>query len=152
MVKIRKNDPLTPEQRHKCMSSVRSKDTRPERIIRSKLHNKGLRFRKHRTDLPGKPDAAFIKEKIAIFIDGDFWHGYNFKEWKNELPDFWKNKITKNIERDIKNRKELIQMGWRVLQLWEHDVESKPDKIVDDIYQCIKHGDTTKIFEYQINL
>jgi len=86
------------------MSRIKGKDTRPEMKVRSALHKKGLRFRKHVKDLPGKPDIVFPKDKVAVFIDGDFWHGYRFPAWEDKVSDFWKKKITGNRKRDARNR------------------------------------------------
>ncbi|MFN2454863.1 MAG: hypothetical protein ABR577_11650 [Pyrinomonadaceae bacterium] len=78
-------DHLTPEQRLRAMSNVKLKDGSLEMIVRSELHKRGYRFRKHVKSLPGSPDAVFPKEQIAVFIDGDFWHGYRFPAWEHKL-------------------------------------------------------------------
>jgi len=75
--------------------------------VRSELHKRGLRFRKHVKDLPGKPDVVFPTVKVAVFIDGDFWHGYKFPSWEHKVSDFWKQKINKNRERDRRNHRKL---------------------------------------------
>ena len=100
-------DNLTKKQRSYCMSRVKGKDTGIEKAVRSSLHNRGFRFRKHVKDLPGKPDVVFKREKVAVFIDGDFWHGYRFPVWEHKVSDFWKNKIASNRKRDIKNHSKL---------------------------------------------
>lgn len=120
-------DRITPEQRSVLMSKIKSKDTGIEKKIRSALHKQGLRFRLHERTLPGKPDIVFIKKKIAIFVDGDFWHGYRFNAWKNKLPDFWKVKIAINIKRDKNNFNKLRKMGWKVFRIWEHQIEKDFD-------------------------
>lgn len=116
-------DNLTPEQRSYCMSRIKGKDTGLENRVRSELHRRGLRFRKHVKELPGKPDIVFRKAKVAVFIDGDFWHGYRFPSWEHKVSDFWKNKISKNRERDARNHRRLRGMGWSVIRLWQHDIE-----------------------------
>lgn len=93
-------DILTPEQRSYCMSKVRSKDTSPERAVRSALHRLGYRFRKHVKDLPGKPDIVFTRRKVAVFVDGDFWHGFGFESWGGKLSPKWRSKIERNMARD----------------------------------------------------
>lgn len=123
-------DNLTPEQRSYCMSRVKGKDTGLETLVRSELHKRGLRFRKHVKDLPGKPDIVFSKARVAVFIDGDFWHGYRFPSWEHNLSDFWKEKIGKNRERDQRNFKKLRKMGWKVVRIWQHQVKN-------DFYGCI---------------
>jgi DNA mismatch endonuclease (patch repair protein) len=131
-------DFLTPEQRSDLMSRVRAKDTEPERIIRSALHKRGLRFRKHRKDLPGKPDIVFVSAKVVVFVDGDFWHGYEFDKWKEDLSSFWRKKISDNIKRDQRNFKRLRKTGWRVIRIWEHDIEKHLDIVVDEIAAVVK--------------
>jgi len=115
------------------MSRVRSKDTDLERIIRSELHKLGYRFRKHVKDLPGKPDIVFPKQKVAVFIDGDFWHGYRFPAWKHKVPEFWQKKIGDTRQRDKRNFAKLRRMGWVVMRLWQHEIKNEPDLCVTRI-------------------
>ncbi|RMF45189.1 MAG: very short patch repair endonuclease [Deltaproteobacteria bacterium] len=124
-------DNLTLEQRSYCMSRIKGKDTGLELRVRSELHRRGYRFRKHVKELPGKPDVVFTKAKVAVFIDGDFWHGYRFTAWEHKVSDFWKQKINKNRERDRRNHKKLKEMGWTVIRLWQHDLER-------DFQECIE--------------
>ena len=121
-------DNLTPEQRSRCMSRVKNKDTDIETLVRSALHKKGFRFRKHVKELPGAPDIVFTKAKVAVFVDGDFWHGYRFPQWEHKVSDFWKKKIQKNRDRDQKNFAKLRKMGWKVIRLWKHDVKQNFDE------------------------
>ena len=93
-------DNLTPEQRHYCMSRIKAKDTSIETRVRSALHRRGYRFRKHAKNLPGTPDVVFTKAQVAVFIDGDFWHGYGFDAWSHKLSTPWHDKILTNIQRD----------------------------------------------------
>ncbi len=123
-------DHLTPEQRFRAMSRVKLKDGSLETIIRSELHRRGYRFKKHVKTLPGSPDAVFPKEKIAVFIDGDFWHGYRFPAWEHKLKDFWKEKIKANRRRDQKNFRKLRRMGWRVIRLWQHDIKRDSESCI----------------------
>src|SRR5665811_945464 len=104
-------DNLTPSQRSFCMSRVKGKDTGIERAVRSELHRRGLRFRKHVSSLPGKPDVVFTKARVIVFIDGDFWHGYRFPAWEEKISDFWKTKIGRTRERDAKNHRKLRREG-----------------------------------------
>lgn len=114
-------DKLTPKQRSKNMSAVKSKDTKPEMFVRRSLHALGFRFRLHRRDLPGKPDIVFPSRRAVIFVNGCFWHGHTCKA--GELPttrrDFWEEKIDKNRERDTRNIDALRNAGWNVLTVWE---------------------------------
>ena len=116
-------DNLTREQRSYCMSRVKGKDTGLETRVRSELHKRGFRFRKHVKELPGKPDVVFTKAGVAVFLDGDFWHGYGFSTWQDTVSPFWKGKIAKTIERDRKYDRQLHEMGWTVLRLWQHEIE-----------------------------
>lgn len=118
-----RKDPLTPSERSYCMSKVRSKDTDLEVAVRCALHRQGYRFRKHVDSLPGKPDIVFPTERVAVYVDGDFWHGYRFPEWAPSVTPFWQEKIAKNRQRDQRNFRKLRRWGWRVIRLWQHDVE-----------------------------
>lgn len=115
-------DNLTPEQRRRAMSRVRQKDTDLEIVVRSSLHKQGYRFRKHVKSLPGKPDIVFPRVKVAVFVDGDFWHGYRLSRWEHKLSDFWQKKIARNRERDQKNFRRLRRMGWCVIRIWKHEI------------------------------
>lgn len=130
-------DNLTPEQRQYCMSRIRGKDTKLEIRVRSALHRKGFRFRKHMRELPGKPDVVFTAAKIAVFIDGDFWHGYKFQSWEHKVSDFWKKKISENRNRDINNTRLLQDMGWQVIRLWEHDINDDLEGSINRITSAI---------------
>jgi DNA mismatch endonuclease (patch repair protein) len=131
-------DKLTPEQRSHCMSRVKNKDTDLEILVRSELHKRGLRFRKHLKDLPGKPDIVFTKAKVAVFVDGDFWHGYRFPLWRDTLSPFWQAKIAKNRERDRRNFAELRRMGWTVVRVWKHDVKTDLNGVVRKIITSVQ--------------
>lgn len=130
-------DNLTPEQRSFCMSRVKGKDTGLEVRVRSELHRRGLRFRKHVKDLPGRPDVVFTKAKVAVFIDGDFWHGYRFPVWEHKLSDSWRLKIAKNRERDRKNHRKLRAMGWTVIRLWQHELERDFEGCIERIVTAV---------------
>jgi len=105
------------------MSRVRNRDTDLEGIVRSELFKRGWRFRKHVSSLPGTPDIVFAKQGVAVFIDGDFWHGYRFPAWQGRLPIFWVKKIQKNRARDRRNFAKLRRLGWRVTRLWQHEIQ-----------------------------
>lgn len=113
--------------RSRMMSKIRGKNTKPEKIIRSALHQEGYRFRLHRKDLPGSPDIVLPKYQATVFVNGCFWHGHEcplFK-WPKTRENFWREKITKNIQRDQKNYAELAQLGWKVCIIWECSVRGK---------------------------
>ena len=130
-------DNLTKQQRSYCMSRVKGKDTGLEKAVRSELHKKGYRFRKHVKNMPGKPDIVFVKAKLVVFLDGDFWHGYRFPQWKNTLPAFWKKKIGETRERDQRNFAKLRRMGWQVIRIWEHSIKNDLDAVVTKIYEAV---------------
>lgn len=134
-------DVLSPEQRSNCMSMIHGKDTKPELIIRKLLWSKGLRYRV-KNKLPGRPDIIFPGKKIAVFIDGCFWHKcpQHYIQPKTR-SEFWENKISDNISRDKKNNNALKKMGWQVIRIWEHDVNKTPDRCVNLIVRACKKQD-----------
>jgi len=126
--------PRAPEATSFLMSRVRATNTRMEVKLRSALHRQGYRFRKNVAALPGKPDIAFSKERVAIFVDGDYWHGRILKEagvgalrasLKTQNREFWVAKLVRNHERDIAVTAELEQLGWMVVRVWESDLKRK---------------------------
>jgi DNA mismatch endonuclease, patch repair protein len=116
-------DTLTPQERSERMSRVRGKDTKPELLVRRILRRLGLRYRLHLAELPGRPDLAFPGRKQAIFVHGCFWHQHGDRCVLTRLPKsrlfFWKPKLKGNRERDLRNQRKLRRDGWRVLVLWE---------------------------------
>lgn len=116
------HDVLTPEQRSRCMSRIRGRDTTPERVVRSVLHQMGYRFRLHRRDLRGKPDIVLTSLKKVIFVHGCFWHMHRCK-YGRVVPRtnaaFWRVKREGNVARDRANSAALRREGWGVLIVWE---------------------------------
>lgn len=114
-------DTVSAKKRSEIMGSIRSKNTSPELIVRHIVFKMGYRYRLFRTDLPGKPDLAFIKLKKVIFVNGCFWHGHNCRN--NLRPktneEYWNRKITQNIERDKRNYRKLNRIGWSYCVIWE---------------------------------
>lgn len=93
------------------------------------LKRNKIYFQKHYKKIPGNPDIAIPSKKKVVFIDGDFWHGWKIRETKKRLPsNYWKEKIETNIKRDIKNRRRLKRTGWKILRIWEHELESNLQK------------------------
>lgn len=124
----------TTKQRSVLMGKIRSKNTKPEQKLRSELWKLGYRYRKNVKSLPGSPDIVFKKIKLAIFVDGEFWHGYNWKEKKSKIKtnrDFWIPKIERNIQRDQQNNELLTKEGWNVIRFWEYEINK-------DFDNCIK--------------
>lgn len=109
------------------MSGIRSKNTKPELIIRKGLHSRGFRFRLHSSGLPGKPDLVFPKYKAVIFVNGCFWHGHdcNLFKWPSTRLEFWKNKIERNRFRDTEVMAALEKKGWKILLVWECALKGK---------------------------
>jgi len=121
------------------MSAIRAKNTKPELIIRSLLYARGIRGYRIHYALLGKPDIIFTKQKVAIFIDGCFWHKclQCFREPQTNR-DFWIEKINGNLERDLRVNAELSENGWTVLRFWEHEVRKDPESIVDRIVETVQ--------------
>ena len=121
-------DVLSKEQRSKCMSHIRSKDTKPEVLVRRFLFAHGFRFRLHRKDLPGKPDIVLPKYRTVIFINGCFWHGHSGCKYST-LPatnrEFWESKISDNIQRDKETFSRLVKSGWKVIEIWQCQLKPK---------------------------
>lgn len=121
-------DVLTPEQRHHCMSRIRSKNTKPEILVRKFLFAHGFRYRIHVKTLPGTPDIVLKKYKTVIFVNGCFWHGHEGCRYAH-LPksnlEYWETKINRNKERDLQERIQLRRMGWHVIQFWECQLKPK---------------------------
>lgn len=113
---------MTPEQRHDCMASIHSEDTRPEQAVRRELWHRGYRFRKCVRTLPGTPDIVLPKYRTCIFVNGCFWHGHKGCS-KFVMPktrtEFWVNKIARNQERDLVNIQRLESIGWSAITVWE---------------------------------
>ena len=124
-------DVLTPEQRRRCMSAIRGRDTRPEMIVRRMVHDMGYRYCLHMRSLPGHPDLVFPKRKKVIFIHGCFWHRHTCKLGRPvpaTRPEFWQRKLSGNKQRDHRNRKALHALGWAVLIIWECWIKN-PEKL-----------------------
>jgi len=131
---------LTPKQRHKCMSRIKNKNTSIEILLRKALWREGIRYRKNLATLPGKPDIAITKYKIAIFCDGELWHGRNWNTNKNTIKtnrNYWIPKIEKNIQRDIRNEFDLRNLGWTVLRFWGKDIEKNLINCISEIKEII---------------
>lgn len=128
-------DVLTREQRHHTMSRIRAADTKAEVLLRKALWKRGLRYRKNYAALPGKPDIALTRQKIAIFVDGDFWHARGHQDTPGEQVasnrEYWQRKLARNVERDKEVNDALTDEGWLVLRFWETDIKK-------DLEGCVK--------------
>ena len=115
-------DRMTPEQRHRCMSRIRSKDTGPEWVVRRMVHAMGFRYRLHTKKLPGKPDIVLPRHRKVILIHGCFWHAHGCETARRPpatRKQFWKEKFARNAARDRTVLRQLWEMGWQVLVIWE---------------------------------
>jgi DNA mismatch endonuclease (patch repair protein) len=131
-------DVLTKAQRSYNMSQIRARDTKAELKLRRFLFRKGIKSYRLRYNLVGKPDLVFPKKKLAVFVDGCFWHKCPIHFIKPETrADFWMRKIESNVERDREVNNTLTQSGWRVLRFWEHEIMEKPDEIVSLIASAL---------------
>jgi len=130
-------DIMSREKRSSVMSRIRSKDTGPEKVIVEALLEHGLEFEQHAADLPGKPDVLFRETGVAVFIDGDFWHGWRFPLWQHKLTSKWQAKIAGNRRRDQRNMRKLRRDGWRVIRIWEHQVEQNLEKCISRILSAV---------------
>jgi len=125
-------DRFSEEQRSYVMSRIKSKDTKPEMILRKSLHELGFRYRLHSSDLPGKPDMIFPKFRICIFVHGCFWHRHEGCP-RSTMPKtntlFWQEKFHRNKNRDIENVIRLFDLGWRVEIVWECELSTHEKRL-----------------------
>lgn len=121
------------------MSQIKGKNTRPEELVRKYLFAQGFRYRKNDKRLPGSPDIVLPKYKTVIFVNGCFWHGHTgckYFIWPKNNAEFWRNKITTNIQRDAKKIEQLDSMSWNVITVWE--CQLRPEKRVDTLTSLVK--------------
>lgn len=117
---------MSPATRSRVMSRIRGRDTGPERAVAAGLAGLSLTWESHARDLPGRPDFIFRADKVAVFVDGDFWHGWRFQLWRDKLSPKWEEKIEATRRRDARSARQLRRMGWRVVRLWEHQIAKDP--------------------------
>ncbi len=117
-------EPLISDARRRNMAAIKHKNTTPELIVRQLLHARGLRFRLHDRDLPGRPDIVLRKHKSVVLVHGCFWHHHGCANsvWPQTRREFWREKISGNRRRDRKNERALARLGWRVITIWECEV------------------------------
>jgi DNA mismatch endonuclease, patch repair protein len=126
----------TTKERSQIMKKIKGKNTKPEQSLRKALWARGHRYRKNVKSLPGKPDIVFRKHMLIIFVDGEFWHGFNWAEKKTKIKSnrgFWIPKIERNIQRDKEVNQELLGLGWHVLRFWESDIKKDLKGCTDTI-------------------
>lgn len=120
---------MSAEKRSALMSRIRGRDTGPEKRMREVLQGLGLAFREQDRGLPGRPDFVLDKPRVVILVDGDFWHGWRFEQWRHKLSPSWRRKIAANIRRDRRNRIVLRADGWTVVRVWEHQLERSTPQV-----------------------
>ncbi len=131
-------DVLTEEQRRYNMSRIKGRDTKPELTLRRLLHKRNIRGYRLHYNLPGKPDIVFVGGRLAIFIDGCFWHKCPTHFVRPETrTEFWMNKIDGNVRRDDAVNTKMKEAGWRVMRFWEHEIRENPEKVVLAIVGCL---------------
>lgn len=139
-------DIVNARTRSRMMSGIKGKNTRPEVVIRQRLHARGFRFRLHRRDLPGSPDIVLPRYQAAILINGCFWHGHQCRlfKWPRTRSDFWRAKIEGNILRDRQKMSELHRMNWRVCVIWECEIkgarEDHLNSVIDSVSEWLTGG------------
>jgi len=134
-----RSPPASSDAVKSSMKGNKGKDTKPEILLRSALHCLGKRFRKHYKKVPGSPDIAFVSSKLAVFVDGCFWHGCPkcYKEPKTNT-EFWRKKVKKNHDRAKIVNKDLKRDGWRVWRVWEHEILEGPEKVAKKTINILK--------------
>jgi DNA mismatch endonuclease (patch repair protein) len=128
-------------ERSNLMRKIRSDKTTPEVFLQKLLRKEKIRFRKNCSALAGKPDIAFLDKKLAVFVDGEFWHGYHWEEKKKKIRvnrRYWLPKIEKNILRDKQNNRKLNKEGWKVLRFWQQQIIEDPIKCLTKIKKALK--------------
>ncbi len=126
----------TKEQISRNMKSNKGKDTKPELLLRKELWRRGLRYRKNYKELYGKPDIVFLGARIAVFVDGKMWHGYDWEHQKDDFKsrrDYWIPKIEHNIEHDYEVTQELIALDWLVMRFWDFEIKKNLQECADKI-------------------
>ena len=137
------SDHLTIEQRHKNMAAVKSKDTKPEMVVRKYLWSRGFRYRVNNPRLPGHPDIVLRKYRTCIFVNGCFWHGHEgckYFRMPKTNTEFWERKISRNRERDREEQKQLARMGWHCITVWECELKGeRREKTLESLEFTLNH-------------
>lgn len=145
-------DVVTPAVRSRMMAGIRSKNTKPELLVRKELHRLGFRYRLHAKDIPGSPDFVLPRYRVAFFVNGCFWHGHNCHLFK--LPStrakFWKTKIERNVQRDLEVKNQLAEKDWRRVVVWECALKGKMklelNQLLSAIASCVTNDECNREF------
>lgn len=131
-------DSYDAQTRSRVMRQVKGKNTKPELLLRRTLHAMGVRgYRIHRKDIVGKPDLAFMGKRVAVFVDGAWWHGHPSKWWKGRSGDYWDRKVEGNIRRDRAVDEALAQQGWTVVRIWDFEVAREPEAAAQKVVAAL---------------
>lgn len=141
-------DRVSPEVRSRMMAAIKGRDTKPEMELRRLLHARGHRYRVHRKVLAWRPDIVFVTPRVAVFLDGDFWHGNAWKtahkgvhascdDWLATMSPYWQDKLRRNMERDRRTTRALRRDGWSVIRIWESDLKRNPEACVRKVERAL---------------
>jgi DNA mismatch endonuclease (patch repair protein) len=133
-----RGDIMDAATRSRVMSRIRGRDTGPERTMAKLLADARLRVEAQARDLPGRPDFVLRRYRIAIFVDGAFWHGWRFSTWRHKLSERWETKIEQNRNRDGRNHRALRRKGWKVIRLWEFQLEREPELCLERVLKSVQ--------------
>ena len=137
-------DNHTPEQRHRNMQAIKNKDSELELLLRKELWRRGLRYQKNSKKVFGHPDIVFLGKKVAVFVDSEFWHGYDWENRKHDFKshqEFWIPKIERNMQRDIEVNDMLQNEGWTVLRFWGKEIKANLKNCADSIERAVRNND-----------
>lgn len=137
---LHRGDIMPRETRSLLMARIRGANTTPELIVAHGLWADGLVFERHVRDLPGCPDFVFRDAKLIVFVDGDFWHGWRFPLWQHKLSPKWREKIAATRNRDARNFRRLRRLGWKVIRIWEHQIEADQVRCIRRIQAILNTG------------
>ena len=130
-------DHLTVEQRSRAMKRVKLRNGSIEKLVQLELKARNMKFRRNVRSLPGSPDIVFSRSKVAVFVDGDFWHGWRLPTWEYKLSPFWREKLRTNRRRDQRNFKRLRSLGWKVIRVWQHQLTDDREACINRILQLV---------------
>lgn len=130
-------DHMTPEQRSRAMQRVKLRNGSVEKIVQRELRVRGLKFQRHVRTLPGSPDIVFRKQRVAVFVDGDFWHGWRLPTWEHKLGPFWREKLRTNRKRDLRSFRKLRSLDWRVIRIWQHQLNRDREKCIQRVLEAV---------------
>ena len=123
------------------MSRIKGKGTKPEETVRKYLFSQGFRYRKNVETLPGKPDIVLSRYRTVVFVNGCFWHHHDcpYFVWPKNNAEFWKNKIDRNVERDEENKVKLLMTGWKIIVVWECELNKNKERVLQELSEKIKN-------------